>query len=53
MTIGATVGLQNTTITMAETSFAQVCITLQDVKDGLMRSVIVNVTAIPGTAGKP
>jgi len=51
MVIGAAIILQNASITTEEMSFAQVCITLQDVEDGLMRSVVLNVTAIPGTAG--
>jgi len=51
MVIGAVLILQNAAIMMEETYFAHVCVTLQDVEDGLMRSVVLNVTAIPGTAG--
>lgn len=51
MLIGAVLMLQNATIMMEETYFAHVCVTLKDVEDGLMRSVVLNVTAIPGTAG--
>lgn len=51
MVIGAVLTVQNAAIMMEETYFAHVCVTLQDVEDGLMRSVVLNVTAILGTAG--
>lgn len=53
MVIGAAIILQNASITTEELSFARVCITLQDVEAGLMRSVVVNVMTTPGTASEP
>jgi len=53
MVIGAVLILQNAAIMMEETYFAHVCVTLQDVEAGLMRSVVVNVMTTPGTASEP
>lgn len=50
--IGATIALEVIGVPEVEGYFATLCVTLQDVEEGLMRSVIVNVTTISGTAGK-
>ena len=53
MVTGAILVLENTAITTQESSAVHMCITLQDVKDGLMRNVNVNAMTVPGTASKP
>ena len=51
MAIGATIIIESAAVPMDEIYFAHVCLRLQDVEDGLMRSVVVNLATIPGTAG--
>ena len=49
---GATVSLQNSMVNVSESNGAvDVCVVLDDVMDGLRRSIILNFTSVEGEAG--